>query len=433
MRTLPYRRPGLETRQDLAGIVNKFRPHLQPFEDLYRHVHSHPELGTQESQTASLVAQHLEDLGLDVKEGIGGYGLAGIQRNGAGPVVLIRAELDALPVLEETGLPYASKVRARDNNGVERPVMHACGHDLHIACLLATMQLLKSAKSHWNGTVICVFQPDEEEGKGAKAMVDDGLYEKVPVPDVILFQHVDHQRTGTVSIGSGPTQAAADSFDVRIYGRGGHGAQPEGTIDPIVIASYIIVRLQSIVSRDIAPSDMAVVTCGSIHAGETENIIPDHLDFKLNIRTFDLQVRKKVLERVKRIITSECEASNVPKPPQITATTSFPVTNNNTEVVERLRNSWQDYFGDNLQRQEPKAASEDLPNLADTHGIPYAVWFCGGTDAEKWDDAMRRKKPELIPRNHSGQFAPVIQPTLRTAVDAMSLAVLTFLGNGFCQ
>jgi amidohydrolase len=427
MRDQYHRWPKVETRQGLAGIVDEFRPSLQPFEALYKHIHSHPELGTQESQTAVLVAQHLKHIDLDVKEGIGGYGVAGILRNGAGPVVLIRAELDALPVLEETGLPYASKVRARDNNGVETPVMHACGHDLHIACLLATMQLLKSAKSRWSGTVISVFQPNEEEGRGAKAMVEDGLYEKVPIPDIILFQHVDHQRTGTVSIGAGPTQAAADSFDVRIFGRGGHGAQPESAIDPIVIASYIIVRLQSIVSRDIAPSDMVVITCGSIHAGKTENIIPDHLDLKLNVRTFDQQVRKKVLERVKCIINAECEASNVPKAPQITATTSFPVTNNDPKVVDGLWNTWQGHFGDNLQRQQPKAASEDLPNLANTHGIPYAVWFCGGTDAQKWDDAVKRKKLELIPRNHSGHFAPVIQPTLRTAVDAMSLAVLTFL------
>lgn len=282
------------------------------------------------------MARHLTDLGLDVKEGIGGYGLAGVQRNGASPVVLIRAELDALPVREETGL-------------VERPVMHACGHDLHISCLLATMQLLKAATSYWRGTVICVFQPNEEEGRGAAAMVHDGLYEKVPIPDVILFQHVDHQRTGTVSIGSGPTQAAADSFDARIFGRGGHGAQPESTIDPIVIASYIIVRPQSIVSWDIAPSDKAVITCGSIHAGEAENIIPDYLDFKLNIRTFDSQTRKKVLERAKQIITAEFEASNVPTPPRITVTTSCPVTNNNAAVVERLRNTWQAYFGGDLQ------------------------------------------------------------------------------------
>ncbi|KAK0124122.1 hypothetical protein ONS95_009105 [Cadophora gregata] len=425
MRSHPLHQP-----QELAAIVDRFRPDWSPFEDICKYIHSHPELGTQESQTAALVARHLTDLGLDVKEGIGGYGLAGILRNGPGPIVLIRAELDALPVLEETGLPYASKVCARDSNGVEQTLMHACAHDLHISCLLATIHLLIAAKSYWNGTVICVFQPDEERGRGATAMVEDGLYEKIPIPDLILFQPVDHQRTGTVSIGSGPTQAAAGSFDVRIFGRGGHGAQPESSIDPIVIASYIIVRLQSIVSRDIAPSDVAVITCGSIHAGEAENIIPDFLDFKLNIRTFNSQVRKKVLERVKQIITAECEASNVPEPPQITVRTTFPVTDNNVAIVERLRNTWQPCFGDSLQIDVPKAASEDLPNLANPHNIPYAVWFCGGTDAEKWDDAARRNQLDQIPRNHSGLFAPVIEPTLRTAINAMSLAVLTFVTNG---
>ena len=409
-------------------IVDRYRPDLQPFEVLYKDIHQHPELGLQEARTASLVAERFEELELDITRNIGGHGVVGILRNGPGPTVLIRGELDALPVLEQTSLPYASHAYQKNREGLEVPVMHACGHDLHIASLLAVMTLLKSAKKHWSGTLICLFQPDEETGAGAQAMVDDALYEKIPVPNVILFQHVDHQRTGTLSIRSGPIQAAADSLDVRIFGRGGHGAQPESCIDPIVIAGYIIVRLQSIVSRLVSPSDIAVVTCGSIHAGESGNTIPDHTDLKLNIRTYDTDVRDKVMSAVKKIIRAECEASGVEREPEITATGSFPLTDNDPEIVDKLLANWKNIFGDKIHYQERKVASEDLPNLAKAMNIPYAVWFLGGTDCATWDDAMECGRPELIPRNHSPKFAPVIQPTLRTGVDAMAIAILAFLG-----
>lgn len=409
-------------------IVDRHRPDLGPFEDLYKDIHQHPELGRQEIRTASIVVERLKALELDVTNGIGGHGVVGILRNGPGPTVLIRSELDALPVLEQTSLPYASHICQKNDEGLEVPVMHACGHDLHIACLLAVTTLFKSATKNWSGTLISLFQPDEETGAGAQAMVDDALYEKIPVPDFILFQHVDHQRTGTLSIRSGPTQAAADSLDVRIYGRGGHGAQPEFCIDPIIIAGYIIVRLQSIVSRVISPSDIAVVTCGSVHAGESANTIPDHADLKLNIRTYDTEVRDKVISAVKQIIKAECEASGVEKEPEITAAGSFPLTDNDSGVVDKILANWKNTFGDKVHYQERKTASEDLPNLAISKKIPYAVWFLGGTDRATWDDAMARGMPELIPHNHSPKFAPVIQPTLRTGVDAVATAVLSFLG-----
>lgn len=416
------------SKSPVMDTLDRYRPDLMPFELLYKDIHEHPELGLQEARTASIVAEHFKSLGLDVIRNIGGHGVVGVLRNGPGHTVLIRSELDALPILEQTSLPYASRVRQKNQEGLEVPVMHACGHDLHIACLLAVMTMLKSAGSDWSGTLICLFQPDEETGAGARAMIDDGLYDRIPVPDVILFQHVDHQKTGTLSIRSGPTQAAADSFDVRIFGRGGHGAQPESCNDPIVIASYVVVRLQSIVSRVVSPSDTAVVTCGSIHAGESGNSIPDHADLKLNIRTYDANVRDKVVSAIKKIITAECEASGVEKEPEIKATDSFPLTDNDSEVVDRIQRAWKNSFGDKVHWQERKTASEDLPNLAKPRKIPYAVWFLGGTDAGLWDDAMARGMPELIPRNHSPKFAPVIQPTLCTGIDAMSLAILAFLG-----
>ena len=425
--TLPYHTKPAPMSSTM-DIVDRHRPDLGPFEALYKDIHQHPELGRQEARTASIVAERFEALGLDVIKNIGGRGVVGVLTNGEGPKVLIRGELDALPVPEQTSLPYASHVRQKNREGLEVPVMHACGHDLHIACLLAVTTLFKSATKHWSGTLICLFQPDEETGAGAQAMIDDALYKRIPVPDVILFQHVEHQREGTLSIRSGPTQAAADSLFVRIFGRGGHGAQPEFCIDPIVIAGHIIVRLQTIVSRVISPSDTAVVTCGSIHAGESANTIPDHADLKLNIRSYDTEVRAKVISAVKRIIKAECEASGVEKEPEISAIGGFPLTDNNPEVVNKLLATWKECFGDKIKCQERKVASEDLPNLAISRNIPYAVWFLGGTDGKLWDDAMARGMPELIPHNHSSKFAPVIQPTLRTGVDAMATAVLSFLG-----
>jgi amidohydrolase len=429
----------LTMKSDFKDIINKFRPRLDNFITLYKNIHRFPELGTQERRTALLICSFLSDLGLEVHYNIGGNGVVGVLKNGRGKTVLIRTELDALPVLEETRLSYASEVRSKDTYGKEVPVMHACGHDMNMACLLAATKLLHSASSQWSGTLIVCGQPDEERGGGAKAMVDDGLYNKVPVPDVILAQHVDHKRAGTLAIRAGLALAAANSFDVRIHGQGGHGSQPQNTIDPIVIASYTVVRLQSIVSRTVAPTDTAVVTVGSVHAGETENVIPDFCDLKLNVRTYKPDVRKKVLSAMHNIINSEAEASSVPTKPSIKATTTFPITENDSHLVSTIEKMWSTYFpASQLVEQEILAGSEDLPNLSivppgkgngnkEEIRIPYTNWFLGGTDPKKWDDAVKNGTLGSIPRNHGSKFAPVIEPTLRTGTDAMALAVLGFL------
>ena len=412
-----------------SDLINRYRPDLTPFEDLYKDIHRHPELGKQESRTASVVIEHLKALGLGVETKIGGHGVVGVLDNGPGPIILIRAELDALPIMEETGLPYASNSYQHDADGVLVPVMHACGHDLHIVCQLAVITLFKSAKSEWKGTLICLFQPNEENGAGAQAMVDDALYQRIPVPDLILFQHVDDQKSGTVSICSGPTQAGAEYYDVRIFGRGGHGAQPENCIDPIVIASYIIVRLQCIVSRLLAPLDSAVITCGSIHGGQTGNTIPDFVDLKLSIRFYDPRVREKILDTMRNIIHAECKASAVPREPTIKKVSDLPPTINNAKVVEKIRNTWEGVFGELVHHQEKKSSSEDVANLATAKNIPYAVWFLGGTDQVTWDDAMASNQPDLIPKNHSSKFAPAIHTTLRTGVDALALAIFSFVNR----
>jgi len=260
-------------------------------------------------------------------------------------------------------------------------------------------------------------------------MVHDSLYDRIPKPDIVLGQHVTPMKTGYIAARSGPSMAAADSFNVTIFGRGGHGSQPQSTIDPIAIAGYVIVRLQSIVSRELQPGEFAVVTCGSIHAGETENIIPDRCELKLNIRTFDAAVREHVLAAVVRIIESECEASGCEKRPEIKATTSFPLTDNDTDVTTAIFSAFRAYFGDEKVVEGPKwTASEDFGILGSAIGVPYSFWHFGGTDEKKWDEAEKAGKTQsMIPGNHSPFFAPVIQPTLRIGVDAMAVAALTFL------
>ncbi|KFY26308.1 hypothetical protein V493_04181 [Pseudogymnoascus sp. VKM F-4281 (FW-2241)] len=404
--------------KQIVEIIEKHRPDLSEFENIYKDLHKHPELGTKEKRTAGIIAKRLKEAGFDVHENIGGHGLAAVIRRGDGPTVLLRADMDALALEEETDLPYKSTISN---------TMHACGHDMHVTCLLTAAKLLDAAKSEWSGTLICVFQPNEENGAGAKAMVDDGLYKAIPKPDVILGQHVSHMKSGELSICSGVTLSAADSFKVTIHGRSGHGSQPENCIDPIVIASSIVVRLQSIVSRVISPSDSAVVTCGSFHGGESENAIPDRVVLKLNIRTQNDKVREKVISAVKRIIKAECEAAGTTQPPDIEPTSRFPLTVNDPKIVDKLQDAFKPAFGDLPNVSGMVSGSEDFSDLARQHDIPYAFWFFGGTDEKKWDDAVRNDTVHLLPHNHSAKFAPVIQPTLKAGSDALALAALTFL------
>jgi amidohydrolase len=412
---------------DLQAIINDCRPDLEPFEDLYRHLHSSPELSFQEEKTSAIAIKHLKKLGFEVHTHIGGYGVAGVLRNGDGPTVLLRADMDALPLEEKTGLPYASRKIVKDKDGAEKPAMHACGHDTHVTSLMAGAELLNAAREHWTGTLICVFQPAEEVLSGAKAMIKDGLYEKIPKPDVVLSQHVMRMKTGTVSIRSGRLLTAADAFDVRIYGRGGHGSAPHTCIDPIVIGATIITRLQTIVSREVAPGEMAVVSCGSIQAGHVANIIPDQLDLKLSVRTYDPTVRERVISSIKRIIEGECQAAGAVEKPRVEHILSTPATINDEATVEALRATFGSYFRENLVDSEPASASEDFSLLATTVGAPYVMWTYGGVDAKTWDEAVEKGAVDQLPNNHSPFFAPVIEPTLCTAVDAIALGALTFL------
>lgn len=412
----------------LRSIVEKFRPDLGFYEDVYRDIHQHPELGKQEKRTSDIAASHLEEAGYDVTTNIGGYGVAGVMKNGEGPTILLRADMDALPIKEQTGLSYASTTETVDTNGEQQPVMHACGHDTHVSCMMAASMLLAKAKEKWHGTLIILFQPDEEHGAGARAMLDDHLYDKIPKPDLVLGQHLVPSKAGVVLIRPGFFMASADTLKVTIFGQGAHAASPQDSIDPIVLAASIIMRLQTVVAREIGPEDVASVSCASIHGGKAHNVIPDQVELMLNIRAFDSAIREKVIAAAKRIIHGEAIASGVLVEPEVLLTMSYPLTVNDDEAAMKLEESFKSYFDNNRTWQAARStASEDFSLLASEIGVPSVFWNFGGVDPKKWQQYEREKDSKLITNPHQANYAPVEEPTLKTGIDAMSLAALTFL------
>ena len=301
---------------------------LAELETIYKDIHSHPELSMQEERTANVAANHLRAVGYEVTTGVGKTGVVGLLRNGEGPTVMLRADMDALPVQEATGLPYASKVTATDSTGKSVPVMHACGHDMHVTWLIGTAKLFAKSRDAWKGTLMPVFQPAEETAQGSQAMIDDGLFKRFPKPDVILGQHVMCMPAGVIAGRIGVTTSAADSLQIKLFGRGAHGSMPEASIDPVVMAAATVLRLQGIVSREVPPTEAAVVTIGVLQAGTKENVIPDEAIIKLNVRTFDEGVRKLVLAAIERIVNAEAEASGAPRKPEITPLDHYSLTTN---------------------------------------------------------------------------------------------------------
>jgi hippurate hydrolase len=399
-------------------------------EELYRDIHQHPELSHQEHRTADLVASNMRNHGFDVRDGFGGTGVVGLLRNGSGPTVLLRADMDALPVEEATGLPYASTARASDAAGSDVPVMHACGHDMHVACLLGAAALLERGSQHWSGTVIALFQPAEELGDGARCMVDDGLADALPAVDVALAQHVLPAPAGLVGTHRGPVLSAADSMRITVYGRGAHGTWPHAAIDPVVLAAIIVIRLQTVVSREVAPSETVVVTIGSIHAGTKSNVIGDHAVLELNLRTYNETVRAAVLDAIRRIVTAECQASDSPREPEFELFDRFPLTVNDDDVTTRVSDAFADYFGERFTAMAPQSASEDFSDIPNALHAPYTYWGIGGIDADQYRKAADAGRiAQDIPVNHSPTFAPVIQPTLDTGTQALVIATLPWLGN----
>jgi amidohydrolase len=401
---------------------------LPDLEALYKHVHSHPELSMQETRTADLAADRLRAAGYDVTARVGKTGVVGLLRNGDGPTVMLRADLDALPIQEATGLPYASKATATDREGKTVPVSHMCGHDMHVTWLAGATKLMAEARTSWRGTLMAVFQPAEETGEGAQAMIDDGLFKRFPKPDVILGQHVMVGPSGTVAGRAGAITSAADSLQIRLFGRGAHGSMPQASIDPVVMAASTVLRLQTIVSREVAAAEAAVLTVGVLQAGTKENVIPDEAIIKLNVRTFDAGVRKRVLAAIERIANAEAAASGTPRPPEITTIDQYPLNVNNQDAAKRVADAFRGYFGaERVRETGPAPASEDFGSFGSEWHVPSVFWFVGGTDPETYAKAKEANKINELPVNHSPKFAPVLHPTLQTGVEALVIAARAWM------
>ncbi|MBP0457033.1 amidohydrolase [Streptomyces montanisoli] len=401
----------------------------QDAEDLYKDLHAHPELGNDEHRTAARAAELLRGYGYEVTESIGTTGVVGVLANGDGPTVLLRADMDALPVREDTGLPYASTATVTGDDGDEQPVMHACGHDVHVTCMLGFARLMASAGDAWSGTLVTLFQPSEEKADGADGMVEDGLTDRVPRPDVALAQHVLPYPAGYVGVRRGSFLSAADSLRVTLYGRGAHGSMPQAGVDPVVLAAMCVVRLQTIVSRELAATTPAVLTVGSIRAGASPNVIPDTAVMELNVRTYDDATRRQVLDAVRRCVDAEAKASNAPRQPLVERLNAFPPTVNDDEVADRLDRAFRDHFGDDAHTIGLQTASEDFSRIPEAFGAPFAYWGIGGIDPDTYRAAAERGTvAQDIPVNHSPAFAPVIQPTLDTGITALAVAALAWLG-----
>lgn len=398
-------------------------------EALYVDLHKHPELSFQETRTAGIIARHLVDLGLEVEEGVGRTGLITSVRSGDGPVVWLRADMDGLPVREETGLDYASTARGTDPAGQDVPVMHACGHDMHVSALLGALERLVATKGEWSGTVVAVFQPAEEYGAGSQAMIADGVLDRYPRPDIVLGQHVTPLPTGIIGVRPGTQMSASDGLTVVLHGRGGHGSRPHSTVDPVVMAAATVMRLQTIVSREVDPRDVAVVTVGSIHAGLKNNIIPTEAKLELSLRYPDDATRERVLEKVERVVRAEAAASGAEEPPTITTDHSLPPTINDAASTARLTAAFERAFGEgSVVDPGMFTGSEDVSWFARESGAPLVFWFWGGVDPQLFKDAAARGTLERdIPTNHSPSFAPVLQPTLDRGVENLVVAAREFL------
>jgi len=395
--------------------------------EFYLDIHEHPELSAHETQTAAKLASRLRNAGYAVTEHVGGTGIVAVLKNGDGPTIMLRTELDALPVEEKTGLPYASKVRSKDDQGHDVPVMHACGHDLHMASLLGTAEIMAQSKDTWHGTLILIGQPAEETIGGAEGMIRAGLFTRFPKPDAIVALHVGNDfPAGVVAITPGTYNTNSDSVRITIYGKGGHGAMPETTIDPIVIAARTILSLQTIASREVKPGELAIVTVGYIHAGTKNNIIPDQAEMGLTIRTFKPDVRKQVLAAITRIANAEAAAAGAPHDPLVQHYEATDLVYNNPALAEKLRTPLEAALGrSNVVTAEPITPSEDFSFFLQ-QGVPGFYFTLGGADPQKFAGA--KAAGTSLPSNHSPFFAPDVDPALHTGIVA-EVAVLRNLLN----
>jgi hippurate hydrolase len=403
---------------------------LATLEGIYRDIHAHPELSMQEHRTSGIAASWLRERGYEVTEGVGGTGVVGVLRNGDGPTVLARADMDALPIRESTGLPYASQAKGTDRFGQATYIAHACGHDMHVAWLLGVTEILARNRDAWHGTLMAVFQPGEETGQGARAMIDDGMVKRFPKPDVTLAQHVMPLSAGQIGWRAGTMLSAGDSWEVTLFGRGAHGSMPQKSVDPVVMAASAVMRLQTVVSREVAMTDSAVVTVGTLSAGMNENVIPDRALLRLNVRTFKEEVRKRVLAAIRRILEAEAAASGAPKSPDFSVLSEFPLTRNDEAATRRVVAALGARFGEaRVHEIGPATASEDFGLFGAAWNVPTVFWVVGGIDPATYERARAAGTLDQLPANHAPDFAPVIDPTLRTGVEAMLAAVSAWTGT----
>ncbi|WP_374764866.1 amidohydrolase [Yunchengibacter salinarum] len=412
---------------DLTSAVQQDYGYLH---DLYVHLHQNPELSYQEKDSMERVARELSDVGFDVTTGVGGHGLVGVLKNGDGPTVLVRSDLDALPVKEQTGLPFASDVTTTDDQGNTVPVMHACGHDLHMTTLVGTARRLAALRDQWSGTLVMIGQPAEERVTGAEAMLEDGLFENFPLPDYNLALHVSASLpSGKLGLTEGYALANVDSVDVHFFGEGGHGAYPHTTKDPVIMASQTVVALQTLVSREISPLDPGVVTVGSIHAGTKHNIISDEAHLQLTVRSYKDSVRNQLVSGIERIARAQAMSVGMPeeKWPDVSVSESTPSTYNDPALTRRIKTGFEETFGaERVEMVPPVMAAEDFALYGRTsHDIPSLIFWLGGASPEAV--AKAEESGNALPSLHSPFFAPDVEIALPQGVRAMTTAVLDLM------
>ena len=430
---LPLAGPAQSSTTAREQVRSRLQQEYPSLFELYKHLHAHPELSLSEQQSAARIADELRKAGFEVTAGIGKHGVVGVLRHGSGPTVLIRADMDALPVKEQTGLPYASTVSAKDAQGNDVPVMHACGHDFHMTCLVGTARLLAQFRDLWQGTLVVIAQPAEETGGGACAMLADGLFQRFPRPDFCLAIHDDAQlAAGSVGWTSGYAGANVDSVDIIVHGLGGHGAYPQKTKDPVVLAAGIILDLQTIVSREVRPGDPAVVTVGSVHGGTKRNIIPDEVVLQLTVRSYAEDVRRQVLDAIKRIARGQAIAAGIPEDrlPEVKVyDDSTPSLYNDPALTERLVAGLKGWLGaTNVIQKPPTMGGEDFSEYGRVEPrIPICMFDVGGVSPEALSESKRTGK--ALPSLHSPYWAPVPEPSIKTGVTTLTASVLELMAK----
>jgi amidohydrolase len=425
--------PGFSADRLRTQVDSRVADVYPRFESLYKDFHSHPELSLLEEKTSRRLADELEQLGLAVSRGVGGHGVVAVLKNGAGPTVLVRTDMDALPVTEQTAVAYASTVKATDDKGNSVGVMHACGHDMHMTVFLGVAHVLAGLKENWHGTVVMVAQPAEEKVQGARAMLADGLFRRFPKPDYCVALHcASDMPAGSVGVTEGYALANVDSVDIVVRGVSGHGAWPHKTKDPVVLAAQMILAFQTIVSRETDPTQPAVVTVGSIHGGSKHNIISDEVKLQLTLRSYSDEVRQHTIEAIKRITRGLAEAAGLSEDryPVVTiADESSPATYNNPELARRITSVFKSWFGEaRTISTKPIMGAEDFGLYGRTGDkIPICLFWLGAVDPERFKEHQRRG--EALPALHSSKFLPAVEPTFKTGAAAMTAVVLDLLSR----